>query len=147
MPADWYIFGYDMFAMHTFLRLSRTGEETDGYLKTFFEQDYKASRFFVDFAIDFPLGKGLWNYLKFKSRLFLTSLGELLCLLALIKTISSLFQRSVMEVYKSSRGSNRLVLNFTSFQKLYIFSIMMVMPNFLSSELRVPLVSVTMMAY
>ena len=37
-----------------------------------------------------------------------------------------------MEVYKNSRGSNRLVFNLTSFQKLYVFSIMMVMPNFMA---------------
>jgi len=52
-----------------------------------------------------------------------------------------------MEVYKNSRGSNRLVFNLTSFQKLYIFSIMMVMPNFMAQDLRVPLVTVTMLAY
>jgi hypothetical protein len=91
VPADWYIIGYDMFAMHTFLRLSRTGEETDGYLKSYFERNSSPIIFFVDYKTDFPVGKGLGNYLSFKSRLFVSSLVELLGLLAIIKTISSLF--------------------------------------------------------
>jgi hypothetical protein len=91
VPADWYIIGYDMFAMHTFLRLSRTGEETNGYLKSYFERDLSPITFFVDYKADFPVGKGLGNYFRFKSRLFVSSLIELLGLLAIIKTISSLF--------------------------------------------------------
>ena len=92
VPADWYIIGYDMFAMHTFLRLSRTGEETDGYLKPYFERNPKSPlTFFVDYRADFSVGKGLGNYFRFKSRLFMSSLAELLGLLAIIKTISSLF--------------------------------------------------------
>jgi len=45
----------------------------------------------VDYLEDFKVGKGLWNYLVFKARLFVTALAELLGLLAIVKTISSLF--------------------------------------------------------
>jgi hypothetical protein len=47
VPSDWYIIGYDIFVMHTFLRLSRTGPENDGYLKSYLDRAPQA--FFVDY--------------------------------------------------------------------------------------------------
>jgi hypothetical protein len=91
--------------------------------------------------------KGIFAYLRFKFSISFKSLMELFGLLAIIKTISSLFQKSIMEIYKQSRGSTGLVFSITSFQKIYVFSLMILIPNFLSNEMRVPLITVTLLAY
>lgn len=67
--------------------------------------------------------------------------------MTVVKTISSLFQRSVMEIYKSSRGTQGIVINFSTVQKLYIFSLLVVVPNILSSDYRVPLTTVILSFY
>lgn len=103
--------------------------------------------FFVDFSKDLQVERGLYSFLKFKLSILITTLLELFGLLAVIKTISSLFQKSLMDIYKNSRGHQCLVFNLTSFQKLYIFSLMLVLPNFISTEHRLPLLSVTFLAY
>jgi len=36
VPTDWYVIGYDIFAMHTFLRLTRTGSG-EGYLRSYLD--------------------------------------------------------------------------------------------------------------
>jgi len=69
VPADWYILGYDMFIMHTFLRLSRTGDETDGYLSAYLD-NHSRFPFSVDYRTEFPIGKGLWNYFFYKFQIF-----------------------------------------------------------------------------
>jgi hypothetical protein len=78
--------------------------------------------------------KGIFAYLRFKFSISFKSLMELFGLLAIIKTISSLFQKSIMEIYKQSRGSTGLVFSITSFQKIYVFSLMILIPNFLKQR-------------
>ena len=116
-------------------------------MKPFFTRANPKKNFIVNYTKDFDFPIGILGYLRFKLSISIKSLAELFGLLAIIKTISSLLQKSIMEVYKQSRGRAGLVLNITSFQKVYVFSLMILIPNFLSNELRVPLVTVTLIAY
>ena len=101
VPSDWYMIGYDNFAIHSFLNLAIAGgsKEVQGFLKPFFERPTMLS-FIVDFSKEFNVPRGILAYLKFKVSIFFQTLGELLGLLAIIKTVSSLLQSSIMDIYK-----------------------------------------------
>jgi hypothetical protein len=77
-------------------------------------------------------------------------LGELIGLLAIIKTVSALFQRSVIDIFNLSRRGRSgaaLVFNVTQASKLYVFSLLLVVPNFLGAHYRVPFMTATLSAY
>lgn len=92
VPSDWYMIGFDTFAIHTFLRLVRGKgpEEMEGYLKPFFSRTNSPS-FLIDYSKEFNVPRGIFGYIRYKTSIFFQTLGELLGLLAVIKTISSLF--------------------------------------------------------
>lgn len=71
--------------------------------------------FRVDYNKDFdqPEGTGLLSFLRFKTWIGFSTLGELVGLLAIIKTVSALFQRSVIDIFNLSRQRNALVFNLT----------------------------------
>ena len=91
----------------------------------------------IDFSADFdsPSSPGLAAYLWYKTRIGTTTLVELLGLLAIIKTVSAIFQRSVIEIF------NRVT------PKLYVFSLLMIVPTFLGAQFRVPFMTATLSAY
>ncbi len=101
VPSDWYMIGYDNFAIHSFLNLAIAGgsKEVQGFLKPFFERPTMLS-FMIDYSKEFNVPRGILAYLKFKVSIFFQTLGELLGLLAIIKTVSSLLQSSIMDIYK-----------------------------------------------
>jgi hypothetical protein len=102
----------------------------------------------VDFSSDFGFpNRGFINYLYFKLQLTLSTLVELIGLLAIIKTVSALFQRSVIDIFNLSRRNNLLIFNISQVSKLYVFSLLLVVPNFLGSHFRVPFMTATLSAY
>ena len=116
VPSDWYMIGYDTFATHTFLRLIRGADQMQGFMKPFFPRSNPNHNFIVNYSTDFDMPKGLLSYLRFKFWISLKSLLELFGLLAVIKTISSLLQKLIMEIYKQSRASTGgIVFSFTTF--------------------------------
>lgn len=175
VPTDWYVIGYDTFAIYTFLQLvNMQGEAAvvedggdlasphkdvagKGFLQTLFRD--KGQEFTVDYSKDFdqPETTGLISFLRFKTWIGISTLGELIGLLAIIKTVSALFQRSVIDIFNLSRrspgrgrggsGGHGLVFNVTQASKLYVFSILMVVPNFLGVHYRVPFMTATLSAY
>ena len=82
-------------------------------------------------------------------RISTTTLVELMGLLAIIKTVSALVQRSVIEIFNLSRRRRRhaLLFNLTQASKLYVFSLLMVVPNFLGTHYRIPFMTATLSAY
>lgn len=62
----------------------------EGYLKPFFSRTNTHS-FIIDYSKEFNVPRGIFGYIRFKTSIFFQTLGELLGLLAIIKTISSLF--------------------------------------------------------
>ena len=71
VPSDWYMIGYDTFAIHTFLRLVRGGgsEMMEGYLKPFFGRT-NTNTFLIDYSKEFNVARGIFGYLKFKISIF-----------------------------------------------------------------------------
>jgi hypothetical protein len=147
VPTDWYVLGYDTFAIYTFLKLV---QQSDGGRKGFLRSYYSSLvESFVDYDSDFdyPELKGLMSFLWYKVQISSMTLIELLGLLAIIKTISALFQRSVIEIFNLSRRRRNLLFNLSQGSKLYVFSILMIVPTFLGVQYRVPFMTATLSAY
>jgi hypothetical protein len=142
------VLGYDTFAIYTFLKLvQQSGDgEPKGFLKSYYSSLVES---FVDYDADFeyPVYKGLLSFLWYKTRISTQTMLELLGLLAIIKTISALFQRSVIEIFHLSRRRRNLVFNLSQGSKLYVFSILMIVPTFLGVQYRVPFMTATLSAY
>lgn len=148
VPTDWYVLGYDTFAIYTFLKLVQQSEGGQkGFLKSYYSSLVES---FVDYDSDFEYPEfrgGLMSFLWYKTRISTMTLLELLGLLAIIKTISSLFHRSVIEIFNLSRRRRTLVFNLSQGSKLYVFSILMIVPTFLGVQYRVPFMTATLSAY
>jgi len=147
VPKDWYVLGYDTFAIYTFLKLVQQSEGGQkGFLKSYYSSLVES---FVDYDSDFeyPEFRGLMSFLWYKTRISTMTLLELLGLLAIIKTISALFHRSVIEIFNLSRRRRNLLFNLSQGSKLYVFSILMIVPTFLGVQYRVPFMTATLSAY
>ena len=81
----------------------------------------------------------------YKTRIGTKTLLELLGLLAIIKTVSAIFQRSVIEIFNQRNRS--LAFNLSQASKLYVFSLLMVVPTFLGAQYRVPFMTASLSAY
>ena len=81
----------------------------------------------------------------YKTRIGTKTLLELLGLLAIIKTVSAIFQRSVIEIFNQRNRS--LAFNLSQASKLYVFSLLMLVPTFLGAQYRGPFMTASLSAY